>query len=76
MAGSQSGSIAVPCLTYKDANAGVGWLCRASGLHERAAILPEPCGKEYGGRDESCRHLEGNIWSFGAYNPWTADCNT
>jgi uncharacterized glyoxalase superfamily protein PhnB len=134
-----TGSIVIPCLTYKDANAAVEWLCRAFGLQERAVhrdaggqvvhgelvygsglimigpdrkgslsaymatpertgglctqtiyiivddpdahyaraksegaeILLEPTDKDYGGRDYSCRDLEGNIWSFGTYNPWT-----
>jgi len=24
----------------------------------------------YGGREYSCKDLEGNLWSFGTYNPW------
>lgn len=144
MAGPQGGSIAIPCLTYKDANKAVDWLCRAFGLHEHAVyrddsgdvvhgelscgtglimigpetkgelskymgtpecaggvctqtiyvivddpdvhfanakaegaeILLEPSDKDYGGRDYSCRDPEGNIWSFGTYDPWTAGGNT
>ncbi|MEB2343557.1 MAG: VOC family protein [Deltaproteobacteria bacterium] len=26
--------------------------------------------KDYGGRDYTCRDLEGNVWSFGSYDPW------
>lgn len=26
--------------------------------------------KDYGGRDYSCRDLEGFLWNFGTYNPW------
>ncbi len=26
--------------------------------------------KHYGGRDFSCRDLEGHVWSVGSYNPW------
>jgi uncharacterized glyoxalase superfamily protein PhnB len=25
----------------------------------------------YGGRGYTCRDLEGNVWSFGSYDPWT-----
>jgi uncharacterized glyoxalase superfamily protein PhnB len=25
----------------------------------------------YGGRGYSCRDLEGNVWSFGTFDPWT-----
>ncbi len=27
--------------------------------------------EDYGGRGYSCRDLEGYIWNFGSYNPWT-----
>ncbi len=144
MADSHSGSIAIPCVSYKDATAAVEWLCRAFGLREHAVyrhedgqvvhaelsfgdglimVSPEARGdfakymgtteraggiatqtiyiivddpdahhdkakaegadiilelsdKEYGGRDYTCRDPEGNIWSFGTYNPWTARGNT
>jgi uncharacterized glyoxalase superfamily protein PhnB len=26
--------------------------------------------EDYGGRDYSCRDLEGFLWNFGTYNPW------
>lgn len=26
--------------------------------------------QDYGGRDYSCRDLEGFLWNFGTYNPW------
>lgn len=35
-----------------------------------AEILLEPEDQNYGGRDYTCRDLEGHIWSFGTYNPW------
>jgi uncharacterized glyoxalase superfamily protein PhnB len=35
-----------------------------------ADILMEPEEQEYGGSNYVCRDLEGNIWSFGSYNPW------
>jgi uncharacterized glyoxalase superfamily protein PhnB len=28
--------------------------------------------KHYGGRDFTCRDLEGHLWSVGSYNPWAA----
>lgn len=28
--------------------------------------------KDYGGRGYTCRDLEGNVWSFGSYDPWAA----
>jgi uncharacterized glyoxalase superfamily protein PhnB len=34
-----------------------------------AEILAEPSDPEYGGRFYSCRDLEGNVWSFGSYDP-------
>ena len=34
-----------------------------------AEIIMEP--EDYGGSNYTCRDLEGNIWSFGSYNPWT-----
>jgi uncharacterized glyoxalase superfamily protein PhnB len=35
-----------------------------------AEILRPPTDQEYGGRDYSCRDLEGHVWSFGTYDPW------
>lgn len=140
---AQQGSIAIPCLTYQDANAAVAWLCRAFGftpdavykdddgsvIHAQLVLgnsmimvgpdrkgsladymgTPERAGglctqlvyvivedadahcakaraegaeivvdlkdEDYGGRDYTCRDLEGNLWSFGTYNPWTARSN-
>jgi uncharacterized glyoxalase superfamily protein PhnB len=34
-----------------------------------AEILAPPEDPEYGGRFYSCRDLEGNVWSFGSYDP-------
>jgi len=28
--------------------------------------------EDYGGRDFTCRDLEGHIWTFGSYDPWEA----
>ena len=35
-----------------------------------AEILLEISDKDYGGRDYTCRDLEGHVWTFGTYDPW------
>lgn len=35
-----------------------------------AEIVREPVDQDYGGRDYSVRDLEGNLWSFGTYDPY------
>ena len=35
-----------------------------------AEILLEISDQDYGGRDYTCRDLEGHIWTFGTYDPW------
>ena len=37
-----------------------------------AEILMEPRNQDYGGSDYTARDPEGNIWSFGSYNPWAS----
>src|SRR5215471_1057728 len=37
-----------------------------------AEITREPVTQEYGGRDYTCKDPEGNVWSFGTYDPWAA----
>ncbi len=37
-----------------------------------AKILRAPTNEDYGGRGYTCRDLEGNVWSFGTYDPWAA----
>jgi uncharacterized glyoxalase superfamily protein PhnB len=37
-----------------------------------AEITREPVTQDYGGRDYTCRDPEGNVWSFGTYDPWAA----
>ena len=34
-----------------------------------ADIIIAPMDQDYGGRDYSCRDIEGHIWSFGTYRP-------
>jgi len=36
-----------------------------------AEILLDIKDEDYGGRGYSCRDLEGHIWSFGSYDPWS-----
>lgn len=35
-----------------------------------ADIFDGPNDKDYGGRGYSARDPEGNVWSFGSYDPW------
>ena len=35
-----------------------------------AEIIRKLVKQEYGGKDYMCRDCEGNIWSFGTYDPW------
>ncbi len=35
-----------------------------------ATIISAPQDNDYGGRGYSARDLEGNVWSFGSYDPW------
>lgn len=35
-----------------------------------AEITREPQTQDYGGRDYTCKDPEGNVWTFGTYDPW------
>ena len=37
-----------------------------------ARILRPPTDEDYGGRGYTCRDPEGNVWSFGTYDPWAS----
>jgi uncharacterized glyoxalase superfamily protein PhnB len=37
-----------------------------------AEITREPITQDYGGRDYTCKDLEGHVWTFGSYDPWAA----
>jgi uncharacterized glyoxalase superfamily protein PhnB len=37
-----------------------------------AEITREPETQEYGGRDYTCKDPDGNVWTFGTYDPWAA----
>jgi len=43
----------------------------ARALAGGAKIVREIADADYGGRGYSCRDLEGHLWSFGSYNPWS-----
>jgi uncharacterized glyoxalase superfamily protein PhnB len=34
-----------------------------------AQIVREPVTQDYGGRDYTCKDLEGHVWTFGTYDP-------
>ena len=38
-----------------------------------AEIVLDVEDKPYGGRDYTCRDLEGHVWTFGTYDPWAKD---
>lgn len=38
-----------------------------------AEIVMEPEDQDYGGRLYTCLDFEGNVWSFGSYDPWRTD---
>jgi uncharacterized glyoxalase superfamily protein PhnB len=38
-----------------------------------AKILMDIEDKDYGGRGYTCSDPEGNVWSFGSYDPWARD---
>jgi uncharacterized glyoxalase superfamily protein PhnB len=52
-------------LVVEDADAHLA-RARAAG----AKIVLDISDKDYGGRDYTCRDLEGHVWSFGTYDPW------
>jgi len=37
-----------------------------------ASIVRAPVTQDYGGRDYTCKDPEGNVWTFGTYDPWAA----
>ena len=42
----------------------------ARAVEAGAVVVMEPEDKDYGGRGYGCRDPEGNLWSFGSYDPW------
>ena len=67
-------------LRYQDAPKAIDWLCRAFGFEKQLVVpgqAPSPTrsflditDQDYGGRDDTCRDLEGHVWTFGTYDPW------
>ena len=55
------------CVIVADADAHYA-RARAAG----AEIVIDIADQEYGGRGYACRDLEGHLWWFGSYDPWTA----
>jgi uncharacterized glyoxalase superfamily protein PhnB len=45
----------------------------AQAVREGAQIVREPVDQDYGSREYSARDPEGNLWSFGTYDPYTAN---
>ena len=39
-------------------------------IAQGATIVLDLVEQEYGGKDYTCKDLEGFLWSFGTYNPW------
>jgi uncharacterized glyoxalase superfamily protein PhnB len=37
-----------------------------------AEIVIDIKNEDYGGRDYTCRDLEGHVWTFGTYDPWAS----
>lgn len=77
-----------PALRYRDSATAIDWLSDAFGVeahvahradahHDRAKaagarIVRELQDTDYGSREYSARDFEGNLWSFGTYDPRTA----
>jgi uncharacterized glyoxalase superfamily protein PhnB len=55
-----------PYVVVKDADAHY-----ARAVAGGAKIVREIEDASYGGRGYSCRDLEGHLWSFGSYDPWS-----
>jgi uncharacterized glyoxalase superfamily protein PhnB len=58
----------VTLTTYIVVDFGFAILARAKAAG--AAIVREPVSQDYGGRDYTCKDPEGNVWTFGTYDPW------
>ncbi|HJW45043.1 MAG TPA: VOC family protein [Lysobacter sp.] len=54
------------CVIVADADAHYA-RARAAG----AEIVIDIADQDYGGRGYACRDLEGHLWWFGSYDPWT-----
>ena len=56
-----------PYLVVNDADAVYRSVKAAGGV-----IVIDIKAEDYGGRDFSCRDLEGRLWNVGTYDPWAA----
>jgi uncharacterized glyoxalase superfamily protein PhnB len=63
--GQAGGNTQIPYIVI-DAVDGHAARARAAG----ADIFMEPTAQDYGGSNYSARDPEGNVWSFGDYDPW------
>ena len=43
----------------------------ANAREHGAVIISDVRDEEYGGRGYTCQDLEGHIWTFGTYDPWS-----
>lgn len=64
-AAEAGGTTVAPYVVVDDVDAHAA-RARAAG----AGIFSEPADQDYGGRVYSCFDPEGNVWSFGSYDPW------
>jgi uncharacterized glyoxalase superfamily protein PhnB len=37
-----------------------------------AEITREPVTQDHGGRDYTCKDIQGHVWTFGTCDPWAA----
>ena len=44
----------------------------AQALAAGAEIVIPLTTQDYGGRDYTCRDIEGHVWTFGTYDPWNS----
>ena len=44
----------------------------ANAVEAGAEIVIPLMDEDYGGRVYSCRDMEGHVWNFGSYDPWSA----
>lgn len=63
---SEAGGVTATCyVVVAEVDAHYDRACAAG-----AEILRPIEDQEYGGRDYTCRDPEGNVWTFGSYDPW------
>jgi uncharacterized glyoxalase superfamily protein PhnB len=60
----------IPTLRYQDAEAAIEFLERARAAG--ADVARELTDMDYGSREFSARDPEGNVWTFGTYDPFAS----